>query len=649
MSDIRKSGGAEELASHSIRANHEIIADLARAKAAQDRITNDMNDIFGLMTQSGRVIKANSAFAKLMDIDDEDVYSTNLSALFFDESWDIIQANIKNASSVSDDPVIIEMPIDRKSLDSMYHWSFIPYSGVSKRRGAVFSFIGRDITALRDYERKLANIFSAIPLGILTVDRDLKVEWPYSAYTEVLLGRSDLKHADAREAIFGKSIPFFSQLELEGLNSFFEQIGGDELWYDMAKDSFPKVLAMAGPGSLEPYAWRGITYNPVKRAGVVEKVLIVLQDITERVLQNKGLTAKASREHQIAETIMDLEQTDAVFLSSCMHDVDFYLKTMEETLRQDGATSNVINQLHGIKGVARAVNLRAFKDLIHDLESKIKESSATVISGLQPDLVSRLHEVKNEWLGVRRMIAIFKPTSESESEKLKGTEASATVLRKRDAIIASINKMAVRAPAKMKASIAAVLEQTKALGRVSISTIEPKLWSFFDVTTRKLGKNANLDCNWGHSEIERETIPGVSEIFYHLLTNALDHGIESPEIRLENKKKATASIIISSETVGDTVNFTFEDDGAGLATNKIAEKAIKMHLIKSAQGMSEADIWSLVLLPGFSTAETVTDTSGRGVGLDAVNDRVKRLGGEGLIVVWSKQGLGLKFKFSIKL
>ena len=169
------------------------------------------------------------------------------------------------------------------------------------------------------------------------------------------------------------------------------------------------------------------------------------------------------------------------------------------------------------------------------------------------------------------------------------------------------------------------------------------------MTTRKLGKNANLDCNWGQSEIERETIPGISEIFYHLLTNALDHGIESPEIRLENKKKATASIIISSETVGDTVSFTFEDDGAGLATNKIAEKAIKMHLIKSAQGMSEADIWSLVLLPGFSTAEAVTDTSGRGVGLDAVNDRVKRLGGEGLIVVWSKQGLGLKFKFSIKL
>ena len=162
MSDIRKSVGAEELASHSIRANHELIVDLARAKAAQDRITNDMNDIFGLMTQSGRVIKANTAFAKLMDVDDEDVYSTNLSALFFDESWDIIQASIKNASSVSDDPVIIEMPVDRKSLDSMYYWSFIPYSGVSKRRGAVFSFIGRDITALRDYERKLANIFSAI-------------------------------------------------------------------------------------------------------------------------------------------------------------------------------------------------------------------------------------------------------------------------------------------------------------------------------------------------------------------------------------------------------------------------------------------------------------------------------------------------------
>ena len=97
------------------------------------------------------------------------------------------------------------------------------------------------------------------------------------------------------------------------------------------------------------------------------------------------------------------------------------------------------------------------------------------------------------------------------------------------------------------------------------------------------------------------------------------------------------------------MNFTLEDDGAGLATDKIGEKAIKMGLIKSVQGMSESDICRLVLLPGFSTSEAVSDTSGRGVGLDAVNDRVKRLGGEGLIIAWSKPGLGLQLKFSIKL
>ena len=647
MNDLLKSVNAEELASHSIRANHELIVDLARVKAAQDQITNDMSDLCGLMTRSGRIIKANTAFAKLMGIDDEDVYSANLSTLFLGESWEIIQTNITNACAVSDAPVMIEMPIDGKSRDSTYHWSFVPYLGVSKRRGAIFSFVGRDVTALREYERKLANIFSAIPLGILTVDRELKVEWPYSAYTEVLLGSTDLRDLDAREAIFGRSIPFFSQLELDGLNSFFAQIGGDELWYDLAKDSFPKVLAMAGPGSTEPNIWREISYNPVKRAGVVEKVLLVIQDITDRVIQSRGLTVKASRQHQIAETIMDLEQTDAVFLSSCMLDVDFYLKTIEDLLVQDGSVSTVMNQLHGIKGVARAVNLRAFKDLVHELESGLKKSAATMISGLSPDLILRLHEVKNEWIIVRRMIAIFKPTSEGDPDKSRGTEVNASVLRKRDAILSSVNKMAAEAPEHMRASIAEVLEQTRALGRVAISTIEPKLWSFFDVTKRKLGKAVNLECHWDHTEIEKEMIPGVSEIFYHLLTNALDHGVEAPEIRQENQKSETATIIISAETVGDTVHFTFEDDGAGLAADKIAEKAIKIGLIRSVQGMSESDIHNLVLVPGFTTAEAVTDTSGRGVGLDAVNDRVKCLGGAGLVVAWSKLGQGLRFTFSV--
>ena len=649
MSTYKKAISSEELASHSIRANHELINDLGRAKQAQERITNEMPDIFGLMTREGRVIKANVAYATLVGKDEEDIYGTILKDLFLDESWKIVEKNLDLVLSSKTGPATFELPIDRKSSETLYHWSFAPFAAVSDRRGQLFSFIGKDITILRDFERKLSNIFSAIPLGVLTINSKKQVEWPYSAYSEVLLARSKLENLPAEDVIFGRALKFLNASQATGVKTFLDQIGAEEQWYDMSKDQFPKELPMGDSATAGPNAWRGMTYNPIIRSGVVEKVLVVIEDITERVRLRHELATKASREQKLAQIIMDLQEIDPMFLNSCVEDVTNYLFGIDQLLAQAGSARSVCNALHGIKGVARTVNLRSFKDLIHDVETRILAGAPKADSDLNTEMKNDLAVIRDEWTELKRYISVFKAPDEGTPQSAPGVgDNSPVLLKKREAIEALALNIQKNAPKSLLPELESLLRQVRSIGRVPFSSLEPKISSFFEQTRRKLGKNARLICDWSTAELDRASGPAASEIFYHLLTNALDHGVESPESRAEKKKDEEAKVRITATVKQERITFVVEDDGKGMDTKAMAAKALEKGLIKTTSGLTDEKIWNLALLSGVSTATKVTDTSGRGIGLDAVDERVKKLGGEGLRIVWSKLGSGTRFEFSIK-
>jgi PAS domain-containing protein len=646
LTEAEQSVGREELASHSIRANHELIVDLGRAKEAQERITNEMPDLFGLMTLDGRVIKGNLGYANLLEIDDEDIYGTSLKDLFLDESWKIIDHNLVRALN---GPVTLELPIDRKSLDTMFHWTFAPFSSISSRRGLLFSFIGKDITILRDFERKLSNIFSVIPLGVLTIDRQKNVEWPYSAYSEILLGRRPLRGMSAEQAIFEYSLPHLTRAQRDGVQIFLGQIGADEQWYDMAKDQFPKEIRVGDPGSKTATSWRGLTYNPIIRDGVVEKVLIVVEDITERVRLRKELAFKISKEDKLAQTIVDLQDTDPMFLASCLEDLDIYLLEIHKLQSQSGSARTICNALHGIKGVARTVNLRSFKEFIHEIESRILEGAPRHDSELTAAMRVDLASVEAEWRDLRRFIAAYKSSTGPESPDVVRSQSHIPALiKKREEIEFIAKRLSSAAPEAMAADFEELLGKIRTIGRIPFSSLEPKISAFFYQTMRKLNKRAKLTCDWSSAEIDKDTGPAACEIFYHLLTNALDHGIEGSEFRADCKKPPEAIVTVRAIVRSDRVDFSVEDDGKGIDTQTLTVKAIAMGVLKPDSKMSETEVWNLALITGMSTAETVSDTSGRGIGLAAVDERVKRLGGNGLRITWSRHGVGTKFEFSIK-
>ena len=165
--------------------------------------------------------------------------------------------------------------------------------------------------------------------------------------------------------------------------------------------------------------------------------------------------------------------------------------------------------------------------------------------------------------------------------------------------------------------------------------------------SKKLDKDVNVVMSGENTELDKTVLEKIGDPLVHLIRNALDHGIESPEVRKANGKPEAGTISLNAYHKGGNIIVEVHDDGAGLNRDKIINKAMNRKLIDSADMVSDDQIYDLIFHPGFSTAETVSDVSGRGVGMDVVKRNIKALGGN--IDVQSYDGQGTSFTIRLPL
>jgi two-component system, chemotaxis family, sensor kinase CheA len=159
--------------------------------------------------------------------------------------------------------------------------------------------------------------------------------------------------------------------------------------------------------------------------------------------------------------------------------------------------------------------------------------------------------------------------------------------------------------------------------------------------SQKNGKKVNFITEGDEVEIDRNMVDMVADPLVHLIRNAIDHGIETPDERSRIGKSESASIYLTASHAEGSIMLTVWDDGRGLNRQKIVVKAIARGLIDSAERMTDQEVWQMIFQPGFSTAEKVTEVSGRGVGLDVVSQTVEAL--RGRIEIQSSEGQGCAF------
>jgi two-component system, chemotaxis family, sensor kinase CheA len=179
------------------------------------------------------------------------------------------------------------------------------------------------------------------------------------------------------------------------------------------------------------------------------------------------------------------------------------------------------------------------------------------------------------------------------------------------------------------------------------------IWGQFPRTVRDValncGKQVRIEMEGKETELDKTIIEAIKDPLTHLVRNSVDHGIELPEDRVKKGKDVAGRLILRAFHEGGQVNIEISDDGAGLNTDRIRRKAVERSVVTAEQAarMSEQEVFSLIFLPGFSTAEKVTNVSGRGVGMDVVKTNVERIGGS--VGVQSTVGQGTTVKVKIPL
>ncbi len=188
-------------------------------------------------------------------------------------------------------------------------------------------------------------------------------------------------------------------------------------------------------------------------------------------------------------------------------------------------------------------------------------------------------------------------------------------------------------------------EKTLALRMVPVQPVFQRLERTIKEMARTLGKEVEVEVSGGEVELDKTVCEKIVEPLTHMVRNSIDHGIESVEDRLKAGKPRAGKVKLKAVQDSGSVGLFIEDDGKGLNSEKILAKALSQGVITEQSKLDPMEVYALIFLPGFSTAEKVTDVSGRGVGMDVVMKTVESLRGD--IKIGSELGKGTNFQITL--
>jgi two-component system, chemotaxis family, sensor kinase CheA len=192
-----------------------------------------------------------------------------------------------------------------------------------------------------------------------------------------------------------------------------------------------------------------------------------------------------------------------------------------------------------------------------------------------------------------------------------------------------------------------IRDQALKLRMVQIGSTFSRFHRVVRDVARETGKDINLEIGGGETELDRTLVEGIADPLTHLVRNAIDHGIETPDVRESRGKSATGVVKLNAYHDAGSVVIEVADDGGGLKRDRIVQKATERGLITAGQVLTDEQVFSLIFEPGFSTAEQVTNLSGRGVGMDVVKRNITAL--RGTVEVHSEPGRGTRVSIRLPL
>ncbi len=487
---------------------------------------------------------------------------------------------------------------------------------------AIFATTQRKL--LREVERQARDvkaILANIHQGIFTINSsELRLGKDYSNFLERIVETKDIQDRNVMDLIFGDTHLNSEQKDMIEANLTC-CINESALNFFVNEENFIRELVFLTPDGREKLLL--VDWQPIVdlKRDTIEKMLVTLSDVTEikkMEIQNK----RQKREIEIISEILEISiDKFEKFMRSAA-------KFLEENHRITGEKPDYENlkilfiNMHTMKGVARTYHFHHLTATIHECEQYYAQLQRAEIVWHYDEAIEQLHRVQN----------VFDEYNLISKTKLKRSDNSDQVKIDMESVRENIRLLQKIEGYSFDERLTPFVQNVRntfyGLYYMETEALFEEICKCLPSLAKDLGKpTPHINLRSINAGIDGDGCEILRNIFIHVLRNSLDHGIELPEIRLSRGKPKEGMIDIDiSAGAGDSLYIKFSDDGHGLALEKIHAIAVHRHLIEP-NVVNPETIAQLIFHPGLSTAKSVTDISGRGVGMSAAREFIEQIGG----------------------
>lgn len=478
--------------------------------------------------------------------------------------------------------------------------------------------------ALQEKTNDIMNMMQNMHQGLFTIMEGGVIHHEYAAYLEEILDTNQIAGRNFMDLLFSGS-----NLGVDRLNQVQTAVeallGSDEMMFEFNAHLLAAEIVVDIDGGQQKIL--ELDWDPIILAGEIDKIMVTVRDVTAL----KALQAEAEeqkRELEIIGHILSIERTKFnEFIQSSFDFINECKTIIQSTPEKNlDVVSVLFRNMHTVKGNARTYGFSYITNSIHNVENSYDEIRK---NGLPWDPEKLLYELKIAEYDIQRYVNIAREKLEHgviEQDKL----STSLDQRRIHNLLKSIQDLdLLNIPNNVKNCLKETYQMLIAFDAKPIDqAIQPVLQSAESISSELNKPVPKVALNGDGIYIKSSANGMLNDIFMHVFRNAIDHGIEEPHVRVNKGKEEEGTIQLNAVQRDGYVEFAIKDDGKGLAINHLYEKAVSDGLFEKNQSRpSASEIANLIFASGFSTAQKVSEVSGRGVGMDAVKTFVEREGG----------------------
>ncbi len=477
---------------------------------------------------------------------------------------------------------------------------------------------------LRQKNNDIASMMANMHQGLFTITAGGLIHSEYALYLETIFETDRIADRNFADLLFNATTAGSDSVD-QNITAVDAIVGEDEMMYEFNSHCLLTEMTIKVEDGREKIL--ELDWDPIiNDDDEVDKLMVTVRDVTEL----KALEAEAEGQKQELAIIGEILAVDAAKFSDFIKtSIDFLAECrgiIEATAEKDlDAIANLFRCMHTVKGNARTYALKNITDIVHEIESTYDDLRKN--EDVKWDAQQLLVDLSGAEEIISRYADVFRDKLGRDGEVTSGVSLDPERVSSWLENIKSLTDSGI--PESVKGVVSEAYSLLISVDAQPLSEVISDVIESANSLADQLGKGKPImDIDNSDILIESEAQSTLNNIFMHVFRNAMDHGIEAIDERLEKGKPESGKIQLHVTREGEFSNLSVSDDGRGLAITRIYKMAIEKGMYaEDAPRPSATEIANLIFSSGFSTADEVTDVSGRGVGMDAVKGFLEQAGG----------------------